>query len=125
MRGQVLVTLLFFTVIATAVSSAAILVITENLLSGSRFQEGVIAYQIAQSGADNALIRILRDPSYSGETLNIGSGSAAISVMGSGTSADPYIILSSGKKGQNVKKIEVKAIYIDNLLDVVALREVF
>jgi hypothetical protein len=125
MRGQTLVTLIFFMVIATTVTTAAILVITTNLLSGSRHQEGTIAYQVAESGAQNALIRILRDPLYNGESLNVGSGSATIQVSGSGTVADPYIIVSTGRKGLFIKKVEVRARYEDDELEVVSHKEIF
>lgn len=125
MRGQTLVTLIFFMVIATTVTTAAILVITTNILSGSRFQEGTIAYQIADSGAENALIRILRDPSYAGETLSVGSGSATIQVTGQGTSIDPYIVISRGQKGSYIKRVEVTAVYENDELDVISRKEIF
>jgi hypothetical protein len=123
--GQTLVTLIFFMVIATTVTTAAILVITTNILSGSRFQEGTIAYQIADSGAENALIRILRDPSYEGETLSVGSGSATIQVDGEGTGMDPYIIISKGQKGSYIKRVEVTAVYENDELDVISRKEIF
>lgn len=125
MKGQALVTLIFFMVIATTITTAAILVITVNSLSGTRLQEGTIAYQVAQSGADNALIRILRNPSYTGETLNIGSGSATIQVVGSGTTASPYIITSEGKNGFYTKNVEVRAINENDTLSVISRKETF
>ena len=123
--GQALVTLIFFTIIATTIAAAAILVIGVNSISGTRLQEGTIAYQIAQSGADNALIRLLRDPGYTGETLSVGSGSATVLVTGSGTVADPYVISSKGQNGFFVKQIEVRATYENNEFDVISKKEVF
>lgn len=125
MKGQALVTLIFFMVFATTVTTAAILVIFVNSLSGSRLQDGTVAYQTAQSGADNALIRLLRDPSYVGETLTIGSGSATISVTGSGTSASPYVITSTGNVNDFIKKVQVTATYEDNELSVVSQKEIY
>ncbi len=125
MKGQALVTLIFFMVFATTVTSAAVLVIIVNSLSGSRFQEGAIAYQVAQSGADNALIRILRDPSYVGETLTVGSGSATIQATGSGTVVNPYIITSTGQIGNFKKKVQVTATYVNEQLSVLSQKEVY
>lgn len=125
MKGQALVTLIFFMVIATTVTTAAILVIAVNSISGTRLQEGVIAYQVAQSGADNALIRVLRDPTYTGETLNIGSGSATIQVAGSGTVASPYVITSKGRNGFYVKSVEVRATNQNDILNVISRKEIF
>lgn len=126
MKGQALVTLLFFMVIATTVTTAAILVIAVNSASGSKFQDGSVAYEIAQSGADNAVLRLLRDPSYSGEILPVGSGSATVTLTGSGTAADPYIILSVGQIGNFIKKVQVRASYnSDQELDIISQTEVF
>lgn len=125
MKGQALVTLIFFTLIATTVTTAAIFVIGVNSISGTRLQEGTVAYQIAQSGTDNALVRLLRDPGYVGETMSIGSGSATILVTGSGTTASPYIITSKGQKGFYIKKVEATATYENNTLNVISQKEVF
>lgn len=116
MKGQALVTLIFFMVFATTVTTAAIFVIATNSISGAKFQEGAIAYQVAQSGADNALVRLLRNPTtYTGETgLTVGAGTADITVTGSGTVASPYIIVSKGKKGNFTKQLQVTAHFDNN-----------
>lgn len=123
--GQALVTLIFFTIIATTVTTAAVLVIATNSISGARFQEGAITYQIAQSGADNALVRLLRNPSYTGETVSVGSGNAIITVTGTGTVPDPYIIVSKGQKGFYTKQIQVTATYVNDQMNVISQKEVF
>lgn len=121
MKGQALVNLIFFTVIAMTVTTAAVIMVYVNSRSGAKLQEGTIAYQIAESGAENGLIRVLRDPSYAGETLSIGNGSATIVV--SGTS--PYVITSTGTKGNFVKKVEIQATYVNNLLSVTSKKEIY
>jgi len=124
-RGQALITLLFFTIIGITITSAAVIMILVNSLSGEKQQQGEIAYEIAQSGAENGLIRLLRDPSYTGETLSVGNGTATISVSGSGTSADPFIILSKGTTGIFLREVEVTATYQNNLLTVSSRKEVY
>ncbi len=126
MKGQALVTLLFFTIFAITVTTAAVVVVVANSKSGVKFQEGSVAFQVAQSGADNAVIRLLRDPGYTGETdLQVGKGLADISVIGSGIIADPYIIISTGKVGDFVKTIEVTVTYEENEMEVISQKEVF
>ncbi len=124
-RGQALITLLFFTIIGVTITSTAVAMILVNSLSGSKQQQGEIAYEIAQSGAENALIRLLRNPSYTSETLPVGSGTATITVTGSGTSGDPYIILSKGTTGIFIREVQVTATYQSNLLTVVSRKEVY
>src|SRR3990167_8570329 len=69
--GQALITLIFFVLIAVVITSGAIIMIAVNSLSVGKFQEGSISYYSAESGIENAILRILRNPSYLGETLTI------------------------------------------------------
>jgi hypothetical protein len=124
-KGQALITLLFFTIIGVTVTSAAVVMILVNSLSGTKQQQGEVAYEIAQSGAENGIIRLLRDPSYMGETLPVGSGSATITVTGSGTVGNPYVILSKGANGIFVREVQVSATYQGNLLTVTSRKEIY
>lgn len=125
-KGQALLTLLFFTIIGITVTSAAVVMIMVNSLSGTKQQQGEIAYEIAQSGADNGLIRVLRTPTtYTGETLPVGSGSATITATGTGTSGDPFVIISKGTNGSFVRTIQVTATYQNNILVVTSRKEIY
>ena len=124
-RGQALITLLFFTVIGVTVTSAAVVMILVNALSGTKQQQGEVAYEIAQSGIENGMIRLLRNPAYTGETLPVGSGSATVTITGSGSSNNPYIILSKGTNGIFVREVQVTATYQNNLLTVTSRKEVY
>ncbi len=122
MKGQALITLLFFMIIALTITSASVVMILVNSLSGAKLQQGEIAYHVAQSGADNAVLRLLRNPGYTGETdLAVGSGLVDIEVTGAG----PYTIISTGTVGNFSKKVAVTATYVDNLLTVTSQKEVF
>jgi hypothetical protein len=126
MRGQALITLLFFMIIGLTVTSAAVVLMYVNAVSGSKQQDGETAYQAALSGAENAKLRVLRNPSYTGESnLQIGSGSATIVVSGTGTSPDPYIITSTGTKGNFVRKVQVQATYVNNFFSILSEKEMF
>lgn len=124
-RGQALITLLFFTIIGVTVTSAAVVMILVNSQSGTKQQQGEVAYEVAQSGADNGLIRLLRDPTYTGEILPVGSGSATITASGSGTVGSPYIITSKGTNGIFMREVQVTATYQNNLLTVTSRKEVY
>jgi hypothetical protein len=127
MKGQALITLLFFMVIGVTVTSAAVGMVLVNSISGSKQQQGELAYQIAESGAENGLLRVLRTPppDYTGETLAIGLGQADITVTGAGTVAKPYVILSKGKIGNFLRQVQIQATYQNNLLSVISKKEVF
>ena len=126
-NGQALITLLFFTVIGVTVTTGAIGLILVNSINGSKQQQGELAYQVAESGIENALIRVLRTPppTYIGETLVVGNGTATITATVSGTAIDPFVIDSKGQVGNFTRQIEVKTQYQNNLLQIVSQREVF
>lgn len=106
-RGQALITLLFFVLISLTITTGAIIIIIANSLSVSRFQEGAIAYYAAESGIENALLRLLRDPSYTGETLVIGSSTSTVSVAGSNSK----IITSVTQNGKYKRTVSVQMDY--------------
>ena len=105
--GQALITLLFFVLISLTITSAAIIIIITNSTSVSKFKEGTLAYYVAESGVENALLRLLRNPSYTGETLAIGTSTAVITVTG----ANPKIVESIGQNGNFKRKVSAQMTY--------------
>lgn len=118
-RGQALVVLVCFGVIAaTIIASTVLISIATNSASG-KTQGGTVAYDIAESGVENALLRLLRDPSYTGETLVVGSGSAVITVTGT----NPKTIVSQGIQGIHRRTLEAIASDSGGVLSVTSWRE--
>lgn len=121
-NGVALITLLFFTVIAINITAAAVVIVIVNSLSGAKVQQGMVAYQIAESGIENAKLRLLRDPEYTGETLTVGSGTVTTSVEKNGYQ---YTILSKGTFGNFQRQIQAVASYSASLLTITSQQEVF
>lgn len=119
-QGQALVLILFFMTITVTIVSAAVATMIINSASGNSFYMGNQAKTVAESGAENALIRLLRNPQYSGETLSIGSGETVITVTGDSTKT----IISEGRDGNNIKKIEVIAQFENFMLNILSWREI-
>lgn len=108
--GQALIALIFISAIGIVIASGAVILIYINSSSGLKVQEGNRAYQIAQSGAENALLRLLRNPAYTGETgLAIGDGFVDVTVTNTGGTY--YIATASGTIGDFVRKIQINAHY--------------
>lgn len=106
-RGQALITLLFFVLISLTITSGAIIIIIINSISASKSQEGTLAYYVAESGVENALLRLLRDPNYAGETLTIGTGTAVIAVTG----ANPKTVVVVGLNGNFKRTVQAEMNY--------------
>ncbi len=120
MKGQALITLLFFVIIGTTITSAAVAILLINSRAASEFEQGTNALAISESGMENALIRILRDPTYTGETLSIGGGTAAITV----TQGSSVVATSEGKIGNFSRKVQVNAGYTSGVLTISSWKEI-
>lgn len=117
-RGQALVTLLFFVIIGVSVVAGAAAVVYTNVLAASTVEQGEGAYYVAQSGIEEGLLQLLRNPNYAGETLPVGSGSVTIQVA-SGT------ITATGTLGNSSRKIQVQTVYNTNgQLTIVTWKEI-
>ena len=119
-KGQTLIMLLVFMVIAVIVTSAATIVILSNTNATSKFEQGLMAYKIAESGAENAVLKILRDPNYTGETMTVDGGTATATVSGSTTKT----ITSVGTLDLFQRTIQVTASYVSNKLTITSWKEI-
>ena len=120
MRGQALISLLFFIVIITTITTAAVVIILTGSNAATKFEQGTRAYYVAESGVENALLRLLRDPSFTGETLTIDDGTVETTVTGSG----PYVVTAKGTVGNFIRTIRVNAAYTNNALQVSGWKEI-
>src|SRR3990167_9830205 len=102
-RGQTIILLLAFVIIAIIVTSAAVISISVNIKASDKVYQGTTVYDLAESGAENAIIKLLRDNNYSGETLNLSQGTLQITVTG----GNPKLIRSTAGSGNFVRTIEV------------------
>jgi len=113
-NGQVLVTLLVFTVIAVAVTTTAVSIMINITQSTSIMESRISASQAAEGAIENAILRLLRDPNYTGETLPVGDATVLITVTGSG----PYIITAESELNTFVQTIQATVGYTNNRLTV-------
>lgn len=120
-NGQALVSLLVFMVIAIVITTGAIFVLISGSVNTSKITQGSDALSIAEAGAENALIRLLRNTSYTGETLVLENGQAVITVTG----ANPYTIRSVGTHGNFKRTVEVTVQFVNNEMTLTGWEEVY
>jgi hypothetical protein len=120
-KGQALVALLFFVLMGMTISVAATFIIASNSLSVTKIGQGITARQLADTGVENALIKLLRDDTYGGETFKIGEDTVMVTVNGEGNK----VIESQGVSGDFTRKVEVNVSYTNNVLRVVSWKEIF
>ncbi|MFA5933459.1 MAG: hypothetical protein WCV81_04250 [Microgenomates group bacterium] len=119
-KGQTLITLLVFMVIAITVVTGAVAVTIINSEATSKVEIGENSYLLAQTGADNAVLRLLRNPNYTGETFSVGSGTVTITVSGTTTKT----IVSEGVMGNFRRKIQVVGTFSGHVFTVSSWNEI-
>lgn len=109
-KGQTLVALLFFVMVGMIVTTAAVMILSTNSLAAQKLSQGEVARQLAETGAENALIQLLRDKNYHGETLqNIGgvTGDNVLITIGTDPMTGQKAIFSTATSGNFTRKVEV------------------
>ncbi len=118
--GSSLVMLLVFAVVATTVAAAAVAVMINVSQGTSKIEGRIMASQVAESGMENALLRLLRNPNYVGESnLAVGNGTADITVTGT----NPKTITSIGRINNYLQTIEVVVTYNDTIMTITSWKE--
>lgn len=118
-KGQALITLIFFTVIAVIIITAAVSVLFTNNLSTTSAELGQEAYYAAESGAEDGLLRRLRDPNYS-DTYSIPQATITID-------STSGIINSIGTAGSTVtasRKIRIQTVYTNGQVTISSWKEI-
>lgn len=111
-KGQALVMLLVFMIVAIIVTTASVAILLINSLAAAKLEQGTEVLTVAESGVENALLLILRNPNYTvtGLVLPVGSGNANVTVTGTSTKT----ILSIGQEGNFVRKVQAIASFDAN-----------
>ncbi len=119
--GQALVTLLFFTMIGLAIATAAIIVTLSSTIASSKFQSGTLTFSESESGAENAYLKLLRNPYYTGETMTINGATVTATVSGSTN----ITITSQAVSGTFSRTIQVKLQYTNGKYVIQSWKEAF
>lgn len=110
--GQTIIALLIFMLLAITITTTAVAVTVINLQGGTAFANGEIALNDANTGAENAIEQLERNPSYGGETMTLTDGTATITVSGTTTKT----IISVGAFGNFRRTVTVVAANASNTI---------
>lgn len=106
--GQVLIAMLYIMVIGILITTGAVYALISNTQSTTAYEAGSLAGAAAESGIENALLRYIRNPAYTGETLVLDGGQSAVITV---STVSGVTIVSSGTYGKALKQVEVKVHY--------------
>lgn len=118
--GQALVTLLIVIAASMVMISAAVVMAVSTSQASGLAIHSQQALMTAESGMEEALMRLLRDPNYTGGALTLDATTATISVTG----ANPKTVLSSAQSGTVVRKIQAQISESSGVMTVTEWKEV-
>ena len=115
-----MVTVLYVVVIGLVVTTAAVFVLISNSSTVSLETQGLLARSAAESGVENALLRLIRDPFYTGETMQIDEDRTS-TITVSGTS--PQTITATGTFATLVRRIQVTLVYTNGIRTILTWKD--
>lgn len=119
--GQVAIMLVLIVIMLSIVTTAAVAIAFSTSRDTTMLTLGEEAHMVAATGAENAILRLLRDPYYTGEpSLAIGGGTATITITGTGDKT----ILSKGVVGSIVRQVQVQTSIVNGQLTVTSWQEI-
>jgi Tfp pilus assembly protein PilX len=119
-KGQVMITMLYIMVIGMLVTTGATYALISNTQSSTTYELGSRAMSAAESGLENAVLRLIRDPAYTGEVLTIDTQSTAtISV----STASGTIITSQGDTNGVIRHMQAEIGYTGSVLTITSWKE--
>lgn len=116
-KGQTLVSLILFVSIATIIISAMVTIIGSNSILASVNQRSLLVKQAAENGVENAFLNLLRNPSYSGETIPANINGFRTEVVVTGNDSNKTIV-STASTIDYQWKIVSKINYTNNIMSV-------
>lgn len=121
--GQALIMLLVFTTIAIITISAAVALTIITRQNAAKVANSEESLHYAEAGADEAILKVIKDPSYTvtGQVLTIGLGSARVDVTGA---ANNKTIVSEGLGPGHRRKIQVIGTYANGVFTINSWQEI-
>jgi hypothetical protein len=120
-QGQTLVILLVFMAVAVIVTTGSIMLAISNIEASGRQVLSQEAYDVAESGIENGLLTLLRNPFYTGGALTVGNGTATIEVTNGGYDT----VTSTGQVGDYARTLRVTTIYMGGIMTITSWQEIF
>ena len=119
-KGQTLVIMLTYMIIAIVVTTASITLVLNSSSGTDKIYQGANSLDIAESGAETAMIKLLRNPNYTGETLTVGGGQAVVTITGT----NPKKVISKGTLNNFTRTIQVMVDTSNDTLTATSWKEI-
>ena len=120
--AQTLVVLLVFILVSITIAMTSVSIIISNAQNTQGAAQSMEAYYAAEAGIENASLQLLRNPNYTGEILQISSGTTAEIEV---THDTDYVVISTGISGGYTRVIQANLDYTNTILSVISWTELY
>jgi len=119
-KGQALVSIVVLAAAAAVIAAGAALTAISLSKTAALSKDSDKVYYLAESGAEEALLALLRDPTYTGNNQKLDNTSVVISVTG----INQKTIVSEASNNNVKRRIEVLAQFTNNILTITSWKEI-
>ncbi len=121
-KGQALISLLIFSVIAIAIAAVSMTIVMNSRQKTYLSQEVLNVENAALSGLELGLMAIIRNPSYIGESLSVNGSDVSIQVTDTQSHKNIYVTAAAGNA---TFKIEAQVKFENNRLIILSKKAVY
>jgi len=108
--GQTIIALLIFMMLIIMLTTVAATITITNIRGNNALLSSHQALLNAESGVEEALLKLQTDPTYTGATLSLPNGTVTMNISGTSTKT----IVAVGRLHNNSRSITVVADYTDS-----------
>ena len=120
--GQILTSVLVFMAFGLSVIALSATLTIINIQNTAKYAQSEQASNYAEAGAEEAILRLIRDPSYSGGNLALAADAViAIQITANG---DSRTVISSATYNGFTKKVQVVASLANNKATLVSWKQI-
>jgi hypothetical protein len=116
-----MITMLYVIVVGLLVTTGAAMAVIVNTQAATTYELGAFAQATAESGLENGLLRLIRNPAYTGETFAVDTGHTAVVTVAS--SSGTMIITSTGTVSSVTRQMEARVHYTNGILGIDSWKE--
>lgn len=125
-KGSSLMAVIIVTVVSITVIGAITIMTTLILYSMSGWQQSLNAQAVAESLADDYLLRLIRDPQITpvpGEHIQLNNATGYVTLTPAQTTGQPNVLNIRGVAGDYVRKIKILYIIEDGYPHILSRQE--
>ena len=116
-----MITVLYVMVVGLLITTGAAYALISNTQQATSYELGTLAYAAAENGIENAILRFVRNPAYTGETFTIGTNQYATVTV---STASGILVTSVGSYGATDRRVEATMHYNGGILVIDSWKEV-